>query len=472
MVGRLFSLIATGLFCLCPSPAFCDGIALQKAWEDLFAQPNPAAAKTQITAVLAACDNDVETLRRQIASDTAYAAQKPGWRRLGAKVVDGGKTYDMEFFVRVPKGYTAERSYPLLVAAHGQKGNGRHIGRMMELLLGAEREKYVIVAPTMPGPDRISTRAYQEQTYLLPLYWTRLHLNIDDDRIYISGYSQGGHLSWHMATMFPRLFAGAVPMAGIPCFEGAQVTCDMYLENLSNLPLWAIWGEKDTAPPPALGNVDICRLAAKRLKELDNKKFQGTELPGKGHGGCVPDPAEFVRFLSQYRRIVVPEKFEHLFHLSHHARGYYLHATELGRTPIDFSKGIKVQVPGIRPRSKEEIRRVMRKHVQRYLFEMRADLDRSENLLTIRAKGIRIIRLYVMEGMFDLSKEQGIRYWSRKWKGRIPPSAACMLRHYATTRDRTALVLNEIDLDIRGKASIRYKRPGGVTDAGSPGRSR
>ena len=445
---------------------------MQKAWEDLFAQPNPAAAKTQINAVLAACDNDAETLRRQIASDTAYAAYQPGWRRMGAKVVDGETTHEMEFFVRVPKGYTAKRSYPLLVAAHGQRGNGRHIGRIMELLLGAEREKYVIVAPTMPGPDLISSRPYQEQTYLLPLYWTRLHLNIDDDRIYISGYSQGGHISWHMATMFPRLFAAAVPMAGIPCFEGAPVTSDMYLENLSNLPLWAIWGEKDTAPPPALGNVDMCRLAAKRLKELDNKKFKGTELPGKGHGGCVPDPAEFVRFLSQHRRTVVPDKFEHRFHLSHHARGYYLHATELGRTPIDFSKGVKVQVPGIRPRSKEEIRRVMRKHVERYLFEMRAELDRPENLLTIRAKGIRIIRLYVMEGMFDLSKEQGIHYWSRKWKGRIPPSAACMLRHYAATRDRTALVLNEMDLTIRGKASVRYHPPGAVRDTGSLRRPR
>ncbi|HUU60346.1 MAG TPA: hypothetical protein VMZ50_12435, partial [Phycisphaerae bacterium] len=123
-------------------------------------------------------------------------------------------------------------------------------------------------------------------------------------------------------------------------------------------------------------------------------------------------------------------------------------------------------------RSNEEVRQLMRRHVERYLFEMRAELDRPENLLTIRAKGIRIIRLYVLEGMFDPSKEQGIHYWSRKWKGRIPPSAACMLRHYAATRDRTALVLNEIDLDIRGKVSVRHKRPGDVRDTGSPGRSR
>ena len=71
-----------------------------------------------------------------------------------------------------------------------------------------------------------------------------------------------GELAWHLATMFPYEFAGAVPMAGVPFFQGFPVTTTAYLENLQHVRVWALWGEKDGAPPPAMGNVDFDRAAA------------------------------------------------------------------------------------------------------------------------------------------------------------------------------------------------------------------
>jgi len=439
-------------------PVAAQEEALQEAWKELFKQPAPPKAAKQISAVLAACGGNVETLKRLIASDTAYRQCKAGWHRQTTKVADGQKSYDVEFFIRIPRGYKAAESRPLLLAAHGQGGSGKHIGAIMQMLLGRDLEKYIILAPTMPGPKHYNGRQYQEQAYLKPLAWARRNLNIDDDRIYVSGYSQGGHCTWHLATLFPHLFAAAVPMAGSPIFQGGDTTFTIYLENLSNLPMWAIWGEKDTADPPMLGNVDICRAAARRLEALDNKMFKPTELPGAGHGDCVPDPDKFAKYLASHKRGGPPAKLAHFFHLARHSRGYYLQAVELAHDPIDFTN-VKITVtrrPG-HELNKSEIRELMRKHVAKYLFKMWGELDRAKNSLSIRAVAIRRVRLYVTAGMFDLSRPVTIRYWSRTWRGRIAVSPRCVLSHYAAGRDATAMVCNEIDFDITGKAAVRFK---------------
>ncbi len=428
-----------------------------KALATLLAQDDPAGSMKHIAAVVEACSDDISKVRQLIASDVDYDRFKLGWHWRSEKVSEGKTIHDVKFLVRIPKGYTPEKTWPLLVAAHGQFGSAKSVAGLMEYLRGADREKYLVVAPSMPGPQIYNAKAYQEQVYLKPMMWAKRKLNVDDDRVYISGYSQGGHVSWHMGVMFPRFFAAAVPMAGVPAFEGAPFTCTIYLENISNLPLWAIWGEKDVAPGDAQGNVDVCRQAAKRLDELGNTRFKGTELPGKGHLGCFPDPEEFSKYLAANKRVVVPERFEHLFHVKRHSRGYYLEATRLSGKALDFSKRIRVITHGREP-TKEDLKKAFEKKFQVKLYRMSGVLDRAENSLTIESKRVRTMRIYVMDGMFDLSKEVTVKFANRKWRGRIRPSAKCMISHYAASRDQTALVLNELIFSTNApKPSIRYR---------------
>ena len=83
-------------------------------------------------------------------------------------------------------------------------------------------------------------------------------------------------------------------------------------------------------------------------------------------------------------------------------------------------------------------------------------LSSHANALTVRAKRVRRVRVHVMDGMFDLSKPVSLRLGSRGWSGRVKPSAKCMLKHYAAERDASALILNEVDIDLVGKVTVRY----------------
>jgi hypothetical protein len=262
-----------------------------------------------------------------------------------------------------------------------------------------------------------------------------------------------------MATMFPRLFAAAVPMAGVPWFEGSPYVNDIYLENLSNLPVWAVWGAQDKAAPGMLGNVDFSRLAAARLAELKNDKFKGTELANAAHGECFPPAREFGKFLASTQRSAAPEKFAHLFHMPQHARGYYLEATKFAHEPMDLAKTnqIRVVVPAGQTPTSQAAHDAIVAALRRQMFGLWGELDKPANTLSIRALGVLSVRVYVTEGMFDLSQPVTIKWASTTWKQAVPASPRSVLEHYAATRDASALIYNEIDMDISGRAVVKYK---------------
>lgn len=443
---------------LLPALALAGPDQAEEAWRALFAGDEPAQVSGAIEGALKAFGNDPARVRSGIAADTAYEPFAPGWQRRVLPVKTGDRVDNVEVYVFIPPGYAASeaKSWPLLLVAHGQGSDGPRHGRDVVRRLGPEADRFIVVSPTMPGEKLYSGRGYQEQAWLGPLAWARRALNVDDDRIYITGYSMGGHHTWHLAAMFPHLWAAAAPMAGVPFFEGSPYVTNLYLPNLLALPVWAIWGELDRAKPPALGNVDLCRLAAQQLQRLKAPLFTGTELPGAGHLACWPKGEELAGFLARHKRTLAPATFTHAFHVPAHARAYYIEPLDYTHPPMDVGKGLTATLEAKAPPSPQQLQAAFQASYERQIFQIAATLDQGANALTIRALGIRKLRLLVYDGMLDLSKPVTIRFWTATWKGTLAPSARCMLTHYAATRDATGLVVNEVDLDASGKAQARY----------------
>lgn len=429
----------------------------REAWRRLAGLDDQTARDKLLTATLEAIGGSPDDVRRLIANDDAYEPFDSGQLERTVRIRDGVKEHDISFTVVVPRGYRADRSWPVLLAAHGTGGNGRDFARMAAMLLGADACKYIIVAPTIPSTKEylISTkRGLREQVHLRPLDWVTRNFNVDDDRVYVTGYSMGGHCTWNLATMFPRRFAGGVAGAGIPLFEGSPFTVNMYLGNLSALSFWSIWGELDARPPPGIGQMQANRAAAARLAELGNTKFRGTELAGVGHGGCWPKPREFTAFLDGAKRDCMPASFSHAFHLRRHSRGYYLEVVTLAGVPVKMHV-IPVRFDPKAPRA--EFQRKAEDYFRRVLFSFSAEFDRQANTLAVKLSRVRVVRLYVMDGMFDLSRPVTLKVGTRTWTGRIPVSAWCMLKHYAADRDASAVIVNEVDLYDTGRAVIRFR---------------
>lgn len=442
------------------APAEEPSPAARRAWEQLFARPDDEPDAAKIRAVLEAIERDPARLRRLIASDTTYPKLQSGWQKRNLQVRGEQKAWDVEYWLRIPPGYDPGRSWPLLIAAHGMGGNGRQIGRIYQALLGDQADAWVLLAPTMPGPKGYNARIYQEQAYLAPMMWTRRNVNVDDDRIFLSGYSQGGHGSWHLAVMYPRHFAGAIPMAGVPVFRTGLPAATLYLENTLHLAIWQRWGENDRASDQAgqYGNVDFARAADKRMKNLGHKKYRGTEVSGAGHGQVWPRQSKaFVEFLGAHRRGPLPETYQRRFSMPYHGRGYYVEATGLLAEPIDLSKPTRIRVgPGQGQPSPDDVLRAQRARIQQKMFQFFVRLDRKANRLSIRQRRIERMRIYVYDGLLDLSRPAIVGLGNRAWRGRIPVSAACMLTQYARDRDAGRLLVNVLDIDRRGRMQILH----------------
>jgi hypothetical protein len=247
-------------------------------------------------------------------------------------------------------------------------------------------------------------------------------------------------------------------MAGTPFFEGFPYTSTMYLENLGNLPLWSIWGELDRPDPPLRGQVHFNRDATARLKALGNTLYKGTEVPGGGHKDCWPPGDSLPTYLAGAKREPVPQRLTHAFHLTAHARGYYIEAVQFVRPAMRLDQPVRVRLTktGNAKPTDEEFERATREVFEKGLFRFSGELDRAGNSLTIRPDGIRAVRLYVMDGMFDLSREVTLKFGARVWRGRVTASARCVLTHYSATRDATALVLNELEMTDLGKVTVKW----------------
>lgn len=72
--------------------------------------------------------------------------------------------------------------------------------------------------------------------------------NVDEDRIYIHGLSNGGIAVYEAIKRAPWLFAAALPMSSP---TDGNVISENQVSNIAHIPLWTFQGGKDTAPTPS-----------------------------------------------------------------------------------------------------------------------------------------------------------------------------------------------------------------------------
>ena len=71
-----------------------------------------------------------------------------------------------------------------------------------------------VVAPTNRRPYGFNWEEWGRLDALEVLDIVKERYNIDENRIYLTGHSMGGHGVWHIGSLFPDRFAAIGPSAG------------------------------------------------------------------------------------------------------------------------------------------------------------------------------------------------------------------------------------------------------------------
>lgn len=146
-------------------------------------------------------------------------------------------------------------------------------------------------APSMPPlvggtaeTDPVKVTQYSEQDVMNVLALVREEFNIDDDRIYLMGHSQGGGGARHLAEKYSDIWAGVALLA--PALFDVELTEDA---NILDVPIMVAIGQEDSL-------LDSARAFSQQLESLQ-ATYEYQEFPGLDHGtiimGSMPEVFEF-----------------------------------------------------------------------------------------------------------------------------------------------------------------------------------
>lgn len=106
--------------------------------------------------------------------------------------------------------------------------------------------------------------------------------DVDTDRIYVAGASNGGYMTIKMEVEYPRLFAAAVPIcAVVDSFRGQPpVVSEKELRSIRT-PNWLVTSLDDQTVPPQANTVRAAELIPDALVTLyDDVTWDGYKFPG------------------------------------------------------------------------------------------------------------------------------------------------------------------------------------------------
>lgn len=133
-----------------------------------------------------------------------------------------------------------------------------------------------------------------EKDVLESIEFAKAMMPIDEDRIYLTGFSMGGFGAFSLASRIPDLWAACVPVC-------PRIPQDFRMRNCTNVPLWIHTGQNDHRLPP-----EPCAMLYKKSQEVGISDWLYTEHKGMGHSFNI-NWKDIEAWLLRHRRAVMPE---------------------------------------------------------------------------------------------------------------------------------------------------------------------
>jgi dienelactone hydrolase len=407
------------------------------------------AASVRLARARELAARDDVTLEQWLAAARAFAplataAPEPGPHVARAELWVEGRVESTELHVVVPphEGRTGPR--PLLVALHGAGGNGRQevaTWRGVAAELGA-----LLLAPTEAG-DNVGYASSTRETaaVLAAVRWTRRHFDVDENRIWITGFSRGGHLCWDLALRHPGLFAAAAPLAGGPRLSLSNGANSLRLvENLDGLPLLALAGALDD--PALIWTLERIRELLARF-EVDGAQVR--LLDGTGHGFDPLPRADWADWFAARVREPWPARVVRLSARQGESRRAWVEITGFGRDVeetfqprITVRKGEELSDAELRTKIDE----LARERTARVVAE-RGD----DGIVRIQSENATAARLLVPAEWIDEKSRVAVKSGSSTKRLRTEPDVAVLLADFVEHFDRTRLPVAEVTVKLRSR---------------------
>lgn len=192
----------------------------------------------------------------------------------------------IRYLLYLPENYYKDstKKWPIIIFYHGSGECGKNLNLLKKhgIPKFVENKKdfpFIVISPQYELDENYNIlNDTSIKTYNLFIQHIISVYKIDPKRIYLTGLSFGGHITWKKALQHPYIFTAIAPVCGYPNnenFNNPKVP-----ENISvlkNMPIWIFHGAKDNKV-----NIIHSNIMANSLKKI-NKNLKYTIFPDKGH---------------------------------------------------------------------------------------------------------------------------------------------------------------------------------------------
>ena len=223
----------------------------------------------------------IELGERYLSSRPEDKAFRRTWEtyRIKGKLLEERTRGQEQTIVLPPIGYDADTAYPVLVYLPYTGGTALH--GFITYVPVMEIHDFIVVLP--PGKGSTADHSWEGFSACIERYeahieealdWVRQKYRVDEERIYLAGFSLGGDLSWALSVRSPELYRGAI-MMGTRCGYGAG---EQTLEKLKTRDFRAFFLTGADELPARYDGMN----QAKQLLQSNGIQTMYREVPG-GH---------------------------------------------------------------------------------------------------------------------------------------------------------------------------------------------
>jgi pimeloyl-ACP methyl ester carboxylesterase len=231
------------------------------------------------------------------------------------------------YMIHVPIDYRGDQPFPVLVYLSG--GAGQTFDGALNAEDAIRHSGYIAVYPHAGGDmwwdPKPTAMVYQLLLEILRSY------NIDTNRVYLSGFSNGGTGSLYYGTLWPDRFAAIASLMGAGMHSPSGET--LPLKNVLNVPFLFVHGDKDPLIPSEASTTTYDELRAMHPRvapELHILKDRGHEIT------LTSDDGFTMPFLERFQREPFPRSVAMKISSLTYPRRYWIEVLEKESGPAEI----------------------------------------------------------------------------------------------------------------------------------------